>query len=245
MADDDLGEAVEPAVPAVPAVSRPRLLLIEDEREFAGLLAGELGAAGYDVDQALDGHSGLHRALTRRYDVLVVDWGLPAIDGVDLLARLRRRGVVTPALMLTARTGVADRVTGLDAGAEDYLGKPFSIEELLARLRSLRRSHRGTASLLPLPPAHRLDLATCMVRRRDETAAGGLELSGRECDLLAALAMRPDRVVSRDELAALVFPGAGGCGAVDVYIHYLRRKLGRSVVRTVRGLGFQLGRVGR
>ncbi|MFR9804564.1 response regulator transcription factor [Pseudonocardia sp. RS010] len=212
------------------------MLLVEDEAELARMLAGLLAEEGYAVDVAPDGHSGLHHGLTRGYDVLVLDRGLPAVEGLDLLTRLRRSGVTTPVLVLSALGNPADRVAGLDAGAEDYLAKPFDIDELLARLRALRRRHLDTARQLPVGDA-RLDLDA----REVLTAAGTVALSPRECDLLATLAARPRQVFARDALLALAFPEAENPVVVDTYVHYLRRKLGRRVVDTVRGRGYRLG----
>ncbi|MFJ8816632.1 response regulator transcription factor [Amycolatopsis thermoflava] len=214
----------------------PRLLLVEDDAGLARLLSGLLGEEGYDVEVAPDGQRGLHLGLTRDYDLVVLDRGLPAVDGLDLLARLRDRGVTAPVLVLSALSNPADRVDGLDAGAEDYLGKPFDVDELLARLRALRRRHTDRARTLALPGG-RLDLDT------RQAAVGGdrpVRLSERECSLLATLAARPARVFTRADLRALVFPDAG-TEVVDTYVHYLRRKLGRHVVDTVRGVGYQLG----
>jgi two-component system response regulator QseB len=212
----------------------PRLLLVEDDRQLLAMLDTLLTEEGYQVDTAADGQQGLHFGLTRSYDVVVLDRGLPAIDGLDLLSRLRLRGVITPTLVLSALANPADRVAGLDAGAEDYLGKPFDLDELLARLRALRRRHLDTARSLPLPGG-RLEL--------DTRTALGVRLSERECDLLAALAARPGTVFSRRQLLALVFDDAESETVVDTYVHYLRRKLGRTIIDTVRGRGYQLGRV--
>ena len=216
-----------------------RLLLVEDERELASLLERLLNREGYDVDVAHDGQAGLHLGLTRRYDALVLDRGLPAIEGLDLLGRLRRKDVRTPALILTARGAVADRVEGLDGGAQDYLVKPFDVDELLARLRAmLRKPDEMAIDVLSLGE-RRLDLAS-----RTVTDLGGEEivLSGRECDLLATLARTPQRVFSRAELLERIFDGAQGETVVDTYVSYLRRKLGPEVVRTVRGTGYRMGR---
>ncbi|WP_344422457.1 response regulator transcription factor [Pseudonocardia ailaonensis] len=215
---------------------RPRLLLVEDEGQLAAMLAGLFAEEGYEVDVAADGHTGLHYGLTRGYDVAVLDRGLPAVEGLDLLARLRRSGITVPVLVLSALGNPADRVAGLDAGAEDYLAKPFDVEELLARLRALRRRHLDTARTLPLA-AGRLDLDA----REVVTGSGRVALSERECDLLATLAGRPRQVFGRDDLLALAFPEAGNPVVVDTYVHYLRRKLGRGVVETVRGRGYRLG----
>jgi two-component system response regulator QseB len=215
------------------------LLLVEDEPQLAAMLARLFGEEGYQVDHAADGQAGLHHALTRQYAAAVLDRGLPALDGLDLLARLRRRGVTMPVLILSARTALADRVAGLDAGAEDYLAKPFEVDELLARLRALLRRHADRAEELPLPHGRRLDLPA---RRVHDGSRGTVELSEREARLLGLLAGRPTRVFTRSELRRQVFDEADNDNVVDVYVHYLRRKLGRGTVRTVRGVGYQLGR---
>jgi two-component system response regulator QseB len=212
---------------------------VEDDAELSELLDRLLDDAGYRVRVARDGQAGLHAALTTEFDVLVVDRGLPGIDGVDLIRRLRKRGLATPVLVLTAYGSLADRVTGLDAGAEDYLVKPFEVDELLARLRALRRRHRSDAEVLPLGDGV-LDLAARVVRRPDGSE---VVLSGREVDLLRTLAVRPTRVFSRDELRERVFDAAESASIVDTYVHYLRRKLGTGVVLTVRGLGYRAGRL--
>ncbi|GAA4659233.1 MULTISPECIES: response regulator transcription factor [Amycolatopsis] len=216
----------------------PRVLVVEDDPQLLAMLTRLLTEEGYDVDEAADGQRGLHLGLTRDYDVLLLDRGLPAVDGLDLLARLRGRGVVTPTLILSALGNPADRVVGLDAGAEDYLAKPFDIDELLARLRALRRRHLDTARTLPVPGG-RLELDTRLVVR---DTAEPVRLSERESALLALLATRPGHVFSRARLLALVFDEAEHEAVVDSYVHYLRRKLGRKVIDTVRGRGYQLGR---
>jgi two-component system response regulator QseB len=222
------------AVPDAPAL--PHLLLVEDDRALAPLLV-EVLADNHAVDYAPDGQAGLHLALTRSYDVMVIDRGLPAIDGLDLVGRLRARGISTPILLLTARGTLADRVEGLDAGAEDYVVKPFEIDELLARLRALLRRHSETAGLIALG-RRRLDVAG---RRVVGGGADTVELSGRESDLLEMFARWPNKVFTRPELLAGVFDPQDGQGTVDTYVYYLRRKLGRDIVRTVHGLGYRLG----
>ncbi|GLY65629.1 response regulator transcription factor [Amycolatopsis taiwanensis] len=219
-------------------MNAPRVLVVEDDPQLLEMLTSLLTEEGYTVDPAADGQRGLHLGLTRDYDVLVLDRGLPAIDGLDLLARLRQRGVVTPTLVLSALGNPADRVAGLDAGAEDYLPKPFDIDELLARLRALRRRHLDVARSLPLPGG-RLDLDT---RQVVCDTAEPVRLSERECALLAALATRPRQILSRSQLLGLVFDDAESDVVVDTYVHYLRRKLGRKIIDTVRGRGYQLGR---
>jgi two-component system response regulator QseB len=230
-------------------VDATRVLVVEDERELARMLQDLLAAEGYDVDHAPDGQAGLHLALSRSYEVIVLDRGLPAIDGLDLLRRLRGRGVRTPVLVLTAYDSVADRVEGLDSGAQDYLGKPFDVDELLARLRALvRRDDPGIGTdWLDLGERH-LDLASRLVvsggERRSQAGSGpdDVTLSERESQLLATLARRPSKVFSRAELLEQVFVDAEDGNAVETYISYLRRKLGPDVVRTVRGVGYRMGR---
>ena len=223
-------------MPGPPCV-RPRILLVEDDAELSALLAGLLAEEGYEVEVARDGQRGLHLALARRHEILIVDRGLPAIEGVDLIGRVRRQGVTTPVLVLTARGMVRDRVEGLDAGAEDYLVKPFDVDELLARLRALQRRSSELAERLPVGGR------TLLIAERRVTAAGqpDVELSPRECDLLEVLARRPQQVFTRKELLDRVFGDADTTGSVDTYVHYLRRKLGHDVVRTVRGSGYRLG----
>ena len=215
------------------------LLLVEDDRALAGLLAGLLADEGYAVTVARDGQQGLHLGLVRSWDLMILDRGLPAIEGVELLARLRARGMQAPVLMLTARGTVADRVEGLDAGANDYLVKPFDVEELLARLRALLRR--------PIDQAEELSLGERTLLVKAERVVGGgvpdVQLSGRESELLRTFAQRPSRVFTRDDLLTLVFEGADTPGSVDTYVHYLRRKLGRDVVRTVHGVGYRMGHV--
>jgi two-component system response regulator QseB len=216
---------------------RSRLLLVEDDDELGHMLVRLFTEEGYSVDIARDGQRGLHLGLTRPYDAMIIDRGLPAIDGLDLLVRLRRRAVATPVLVLTALGSVADRVAGLDAGAEDYLIKPFEIDELLARVRALHRRNRESAQVLPLGDG-KFDLATRVVTLPD---GGHVTLSGREYELLRVLATRPDQVHTRAALRERVFEAAQADSLVDTYVYYLRTKLGRTVVRTVRGVGYRVG----
>ena len=213
------------------------VLVVEDDRALAALLERLLVAEGYAVTVAPDGQRGLHLGLTRAFDVMLIDRGLPAVEGLDLIGRLRGRGVLTPMLVLSARGSTKDRVDGLDAGAEDYLAKPFEVSELLARLRALLRRHRDQAPILTLGQRH-LDLATRTVR---DASGEQIELSEREAALLAVLAVRPHQVFSRRDLLERVFSEAESENVVDTYVHYCRRKLGRGVIKTVRGLGYRLG----
>jgi two-component system, OmpR family, response regulator QseB len=217
---------------------------VEDDSRLVEMLTRLLTGEHYDIDVAADGHRGLHLGLTRSYDAIVLDRGLPAIDGLDLLTRLRAKGITTPALVLSALGNPADRVAGLDAGAEDYLAKPFDVDELLARLRALRRRHLDAARSIRIGQ-RRLDLdartVTTMSDSRGEGPTTSLRLSKRECELLAVLANRPTRVFTRRELLSLAFENAEGESVVDTYVHYLRRKLGHDIVATVYGRGYQLG----
>ena len=221
------------------AVAKPRVLLVEDDRELAGMLGELLADEGYETEAAHDGQRGLHLGLTGHYDVMVIDRRLPVLDGLELLRRLRARAVTTRVLVLSALGEVADRVAGLDAGADDYLVKPFEAEELLARLRALGRRDLEGAECLPLGTAA-LDL-----QRHEVVLPRGerVTLSGREFELLRTLAQRPKAIHPRAALRTRVFAGSTGESIVDTYVYYLRRKLGRDVVRTVHGLGYQIGAV--
>lgn len=215
----------------------PRVLVVEDEPQLAGMLDELLTAEGYHVVVARDGQRGLHEGLTGQFDVLLLDRGLPVIEGLDLLGRLRRSGVLAPALVLSALGNPSDRVDGLDAGAEDYLAKPFDIDELLARLRALRRRPVEFTPALAVPGGM-LDTAS----RTVTTSSGdSIVLSEREGDLLEKLARWPNKVFPRADLLAQVFPNADEDGIVDTYVHYLRKKLGRSSIQTVRGIGYRIG----
>lgn len=214
-----------------------RLLLVEDDPDLAAMLSDLLTGEGYVVQVGRDGQQGLHLGLTQEFDVMLLDRGLPAIEGLDLLARLRARGKFAPALVLSAQGNPRDRVMGLDAGAEDYLGKPFDVEELLARLRALLRRHHDHTEVLSVPGGT-MDVATRSVHL---DADGEVALSDREGMMLSLLARNPRRVFSRRELVDSVFESAEDEGVVDTYVHYLRRKLGRGVVETVRGIGYRIG----
>ncbi|SDW62139.1 two-component system, OmpR family, response regulator QseB [Amycolatopsis xylanica] len=215
------------------------VLVVDDDRETADLLAELLSGEGYAVERAYDGHRGLELALTGRFEVAVVDRGLPVCSGTELLTRLRVAGVLTRALMLTARGAIAERVEGLDAGADDYLVKPFDVEELLARVRALHRRRPAKPDFVLLGES-RLNLKRRQLVRPGEDP---IPLSGRECALLAALAGEPRAVLSRERLHDEVFPDTEARSIVDTYVYYLRRKLGRTSVQTVHGIGYRLGTV--
>ena len=213
------------------------MLVVEDDPQLSRMLEQLLTLEGYRVEAARDGQRGLHLGLSRSFDVILLDRGLPAVDGLDLLARLRARGIGTPVLILSALGQPQDRVDGLDAGAEDYLTKPFDVDELLARLRALLRRNVDRATELVVLGGRFLVESRSVAL----TEGGEVTLSEREAELLTLLARRPRQVFDRSDLRQLVFDEAGDDGVVDTYIHYLRRKLGRGIVRTVRGIGYQLG----
>ncbi|MFN0142237.1 MAG: response regulator transcription factor [Mycobacterium sp.] len=217
----------------------PAVLLVEDDRALSAMLVELFSGEGYRVDTAFDGQQGMHLGLTGNYDAMILDRGLPVMDGADLVALLRSRGIATPALILTARGSVEDRVEGLDAGAQDYLVKPFEVTELLARVRALLRRNDDAATVLQAGGL-RLDLLT---RRVGGATPDGedVELSDRESALLATLMGAPGRVFSRAQLLDRAFDGAESDGTIDLYVHYLRRKLGKQVIRTVHGSGYRYG----
>ena len=224
-----------------------RLLLVEDDAQLLGMLEGLFTGEGYLTGTARDGQRALHLALTQSWDAIVLDRGLPVIEGLDLLGRLRAAGVETPTLILSALGNPADRVDGLNHGAEDYLAKPFDVEELLARVRALLRRHRAQSGALRLPGGAVLDLEAREVRpAAGGTGTGtetgtGITLSERECELLTLLARDPTQVFERETLLRRAFPDAEDLGVVDTYVHYLRRKLGRGIVATIRGVGYRMG----
>jgi two-component system OmpR family response regulator len=215
-----------------------RLLLVEDDVKLARALAVGLRRHAYAVDVCADGDLALREAAVYDYDAVVLDVMLPGTDGFAVCRALRSRGAAVPVLMLTARDAVDDRIRGLDAGADDYLVKPFEFGELLARLRALLR--RGAAGRPPelRTGALRVDPAT------HEVTCGGrrVELTAREFALLEYLARHPGEVVTRTRLLDHVWDEnfTGSTNVVDVYVGYLRRKLGRPVIATVRGVGFRL-----
>ncbi|MCH6471004.1 response regulator transcription factor [Sinomonas sp. 5-5] len=216
---------------------RPRVLLVEDDRQLGPLVA-ELLAPDFEVTLTADGREGLRLATGQDWEALVVDRGLPHVDGVDLVKSLRSKGIATPVLMLTALGSVPDKVEGLDAGADDYLVKPFDAEELAARLRAMTRTYTPQGPELLVIGSWELDPAA---RVLSSPYGHRVELSGAEATLLAVLAREPERVHSRAELLEVAFDAGDTPGVVDTYVHYLRKKTDKSVIRTVHGVGYQLG----
>jgi two-component system OmpR family response regulator len=221
-----------------------RILLVEDHAKLAGLLRNGLREEGITADVVGTGADGMWRAIEDAYDVVVLDVMLPDVDGVEVCRRLRDADVRTPVLMLTAVGSVPDRVAGLEAGADDYLVKPFAFDELLARLRALAR--RGT--VVPTEELNVGDLRLDPRSRRVFRAETEVVLTGQEFALLEALARRPGEVLSREQLVHLAWDLAyeARSNVVDVCVKGLRdridRPFGRRSVETVRGLGYRLVR---
>ena len=219
-----------------------RILIVEDEEHLARLVAEVLGREGYAAEVVGDGRMALARALVEPFDLIVLDWMLPDLDGVQVVKRLRAADVGVPVLMLTARSQVEDRVEGLDAGADDYLPKPFAFPELLARVRALARRppEKGGEDTALTAGDVVLDPGRHEVRRAGER----IDLTAKEFALLATLMQRPGQVFTRSVLLDTVWGGTTGAytNAVDLYVHYLRKKLDRegepSRVRTVHGAGY-------
>jgi len=216
--------------------------VVEDEVRMAGLLKRALKEEGHAVDVAIDGPQGLWLATENEYGTIVLDVMLPGMDGFQLCRRLRESGGWAPVLMLTARDGVTDRVRGLDAGADDYLVKPFSLLELAARLRALARRDGRTRPPVLAEGDLRLDPASKQAWR----AGTELHLSPKEFCLLEFFLRNPGRVLTRSQIIEAVWDFAydGGSNVVDQYVNYLRRKVdapfGRRDLETVRGMGYRL-----
>ena len=217
-----------------------RILLAEDERDLNRILTLRFGEEGWVVDSCLDGAEALTLLENAAYDGAVLDVMLPGLDGFAVLKTARERGIGVPVLFLTARDAVADRVRGLDLGAADYLIKPFSMEELLARVRALTRRAGGEQSSVLRVGDLTLDTAAHAVRRGERE----IPLSAREYALLACLMRNRNIVLTREQIEDHIWSMdyEGGTNLVDVYTSYLRRKLGDDgrLIRTVRGVGYQL-----
>jgi len=223
------------ASPYAPGV---RVLVVEDEPKMASLIERALVREGYAVDLAADGEEALWAAVEIDYDAIVLDAMIPPPDGFEVCRRMRADGRWNPVLMLTARDGVDDRVRGLDAGADDYLTKPFVFSELLARLRALTRRHLGARPVELQVGDLTLDTARHHVCRAGEELA----VSPKEFALLELFMRHPGEVLSRTRILEHVWDFAydGGSNVVDVYVGYLRRKLDNDALETVRGVGYRL-----
>ncbi|MHA6523227.1 response regulator transcription factor [Tessaracoccus sp. G1721] len=217
------------------------ILIIEDETRIAAFIAKGLKSAGFTSHATASGAEGASLAIHGGFDLVVLDVGLPDIDGFEVLERIRGQGVAVPVILLTARSSVADRVAGLEGGADDYMPKPFSFEELLARIRLRLRTDTGTSGGDPTQLSHNgltLDLRT----RRATVGERSVDLSAREFALAETFLRNPGQVLSREQLLSNVwgFDFDPGSNVVDVYVRYLRGKLGRERFETVRGMGYRL-----
>lgn len=221
-----------------------RILLVEDEEKLARFVELELTHEGYQVEKAFDGRTGLDMAEKGGYDLLLLDIMLPGLNGLEVLRRLRKNGDSVPVIMLTARDAVMDKVTGLDMGADDYVTKPFSIEELLARIRAALRKQivqKKEDNLLTCA-----DLSVDVSRHRVTRGGKEIELTGREFSLLQFFMENKTIVLSRDQLLEKVwgYDYMGETNVVDVYVRYLRGKIDEGfepkLLQTVRGVGYVL-----
>jgi DNA-binding response OmpR family regulator len=216
-----------------------RVLLVEDDRMIGENLRSALRQCGYAVDWVRDGRAADGTLATERFDLVLLDLGLPQRDGLEVLAALRLRGDRTPVIVVTARDALPSRVRGLDAGADDYIVKPFELDELLARMRAVVRRQAGRAEPAIEVEGVVLDPATRQVTRDGAPVA----LSAREYAVLEALMLRPGAILSRAQLEDRLY-GWGEeleSNAISVYVHQLRRKLGEGFIHTVRGIGYYVG----
>ena len=217
-----------------------RLLIVEDDPSLGDALAAGLRQLGHVVDWFRDGATADSALVNAPYDAVVLDLGLPGGDGMVWLGRWRGRELTLPVLILTARDGVEERIAGLDAGADDYLVKPITIDELAARLRAMVRRSAGRAQAVWQHGALEYDPAAKIVRWKGVR----VELTGFELALLETLLKHPQRVLSKANLQEKLYDWSGTepeSNAIEVHIHHLRRKIDPSIVRTVRGVGYSLG----
>jgi two-component system OmpR family response regulator len=219
-----------------------KVLVIEDEKKIASLLRKGLSAQGFVVDYALDGDEGYALATTRPYDVLVLDIMLPGRDGLSILRNLRERKIALPVILLTARSELNERLEGLNLGADDYLAKPFHIEELIARIHAVTRRATGTGQSILTVADLTMNLLTREVRRADQR----IELTTREFSLLEHLMRSPGRVLTRVEICERVweYNFDPGTNLVDVYIQRIRKKVDgdfpAKLIETIRGVGYRI-----
>lgn len=217
-----------------------KLLIAEDDADLNEIILKKLRAEGFDVDACFDGEAALEHMLYADYDVAVLDIMMPVLDGVEAVRRLRAKGNATPVIFLTARDAIADKVDGLDAGANDYVVKPFSFDELIARIRAVARTASGNPSAHLALDDLTLDLQSHIVRRGGEE----ITLTGKEYALLEYLLINKGSILSREKIVSHVwgYDYEGGLNVVDVYMNYLRRKLDegheRKLIHTVRGMGY-------
>ena len=214
----------------------PTLLFIEDDQAIAEMVIEVLQEA-YTVDHAATGEEGLERCLHSHYDVMVIDRRLPGMDGVSVIQAVRRAGITTPILMLTALGSVDDRVSGLDSGANDYLTKPFDFDELLARLRALRRGFAAETGRTYIGDW----LFVAETQSLYDPYGDRISLTSTESALLGLLTESPEHIFSRAEILSTIFSADDTPGTVDTYVHYIRRKTQHNIIETVRSQGYRLG----
>jgi two-component system response regulator QseB len=215
---------------------RPRLLLIEDDPRLGPVMRDVLDEV-YDVTLADEGELGYRAAVAGGFDVMIVDRRLPGVDGLNIIEALRRKGISTPMLVLTAMGTIHDKVRGLDAGANDYLVKPFEFDELFARLRAIRRVYSGEGPYVRIGAWEFYPESRAIYSPYE----GRTILTVRENDLLKLLAVNPTRTFSREQILRDVFDASDQPGTVDTYVHYVRRKTDVDIITTVRGQGYRLG----
>lgn len=215
-----------------------KVLLIEDDVMIGENIQIALNSEGVDVEWAKDGSAGEAALGTGTYDALLLDLGLPQKDGINILQSLRRKGSALPVMLVTARDTVPERIMGLNSGADDYLVKPFDLDEMIARLRALVRRARGQTDDLYKSG----DVVVNTATRQVSNADGQVTLSAREWTVLDALVARPGAILSRSQLEERLYGWAGDVesNAVEVYIHGLRKKLGQHFIINVRGLGYMV-----
>lgn len=217
-----------------------RILVVEDEKSLNRVIAKRLESEGYSVDRCFDGEEALHFISVGEFDAIIMDIMMPRLDGIETVKQLRVRGNATPVIFLTAKDSVSDRVTGLDAGAEDYLVKPFAFEELLARIRVMTRKSAGNTTNIFKIADLTLDTVSKTVTRHGEN----ISLSAKEYEILEYMIVNQGIVLSREKIENHVwnFDYSGGTNVVDVYIRYLRKKIDDGhdlkLIHTVRGMGY-------
>ena len=215
-----------------------RILLVEDDELLGDGTRAGLEQKGYTVDWVKDGHDALQALKADTFEIIVLDLGLPRKNGLEVLVSLRRDGIQTPVIILTARETVEDRIKGLDAGGDDYLVKPFNIDELYARIRSLQRRSTGRAESLLVFGDISLDPASHSVTKNNEAVI----LSRREFALLQKFLENSGRVLAREQLTQSLYGwGEVDSNALEVHIHNLRKKFGSDFIRTIRGIGYMVG----
>ncbi|HEY8318420.1 MAG TPA: response regulator transcription factor [Amnibacterium sp.] len=220
------------------AEHRPHLLLVEDDPDI-GPLTAEMLSDAYSVTLVTDGEAGFEAALHGDFFAVVLDRRLPGIDGLEVVRRLRRRGVAVPIILLTALGSLEDRVVGLDAGADDYLVKPFEVAELQARIRAITRVHDEGESPILIGDWEFRPLSRIL----NSPYEGRIVLTETEAQLLHLLARHPNQTLSRERILREVFASGDSLGTVDTYVHYIRRKTERDIITTVRGVGYRLGAI--